>query len=378
MQPKLSRAIKFFILALVVVAPIEICSYVVAQILIGRGAIFSPPRNVDYAGYLEIRDPLLGWPAPESIGSGEFDSAGSRIVPSFPNPNLTPCVELFGDSFTWGAEVTPDQAWGNLLSRQMNCRVANYGIGGYGTDQAFLRYRDRIDGQAPVVVLGYWSENIIRNVNRYRGFLPRGPINGFKPRFTANGPDLELSLIPMPSPSDDRFSVLDIRDDWFAPGAGGGVEIASFPFTLAVVKSLGYFKISAALRREASFAQFYDPSHASDAFQTTFSIMRAFSAEAIRRNQRGFVLLVPSDFDLEALRSNGATYYESLVSLLKRDGIEALDTAPLFLSDLAERPACEIYIECGGHLSPEGNAWLAGYVYDYLSVGEDETITTNP
>ena len=376
MRPQVSSLIKVFILVLVVLIPVEVFSYFVAQILVERGALFAPPKVVDYAEYLAIRDPLLGWPSPESIGTGEFDSSGSRIVPSFPDPATPPCVELFGDSFTWGDEVSPEQAWGNILAARMNCRVANYGVSGYGPDQAFLRFRDRIETRAPVVVLGYWSENIVRTVNRYRGFLAPGADVGFKPRFVVRGSNLDLTLIPMPSPGDDGFSILNVSDDWFAPGAGGGVGVARFPFTWAVARSLGHFKIRAALRREPSYAQLYEQDSDSGGLQTVLAIMRAFSAEAARRNQQGLVLLVPSDFDLESLRSNGVTYYQPLTLALEANGIEAFDTASLFLAELGARPACELYIRCGGHLTPEGNEWLARFVGDHLSV--ESSAATSP
>jgi hypothetical protein len=48
--------------------------------------------------------------------------------------------------------------------------VSDYGVSGYGADQAYLRFR-RVPDEAPVVILGIFGEGVIRNVNQYRGFL---------------------------------------------------------------------------------------------------------------------------------------------------------------------------------------------------------------
>lgn len=364
--PYLSTAAKYIVLALLVVLPVEVCSYFVAQILIDRRLLYEPDETSDFTEYLSIRDPLLGWPAPGSFGTGAFDSIGSRNVPSFPDTESPECVALFGDSFTFGDEVSDTEAWGNLLAETLDCRVANFGVPGYGTDQAYLRYRDRIDNQAPIVILGFWSENIVRNANRYRNYLTPNAETGFKPRFVAQSPDDELRLIRMPEITEQDFSTTAISEDWFAPGAGGGLRLASFPYSIAVLQSLGHFKIRAALDNEPSYAQFYSDNNESGAFETTASILSNFALTTSSRNQDGIVLLLPSDFDLEHLRIEGSSYYHRLSKFLRESGIEVLDTAPLFLADLNDRPACEIYIHCGGHLSPEGNAWLARYVADYL------------
>jgi len=65
---------------------------------------------------------------------------------------------LYGDSFTEGSGVDPEHAWSNVLSQLLHCRVANFGVSGYGTDQAYMRFLNNQRDPARVVVLGFLSE----------------------------------------------------------------------------------------------------------------------------------------------------------------------------------------------------------------------------
>ena len=50
--------------------------------------------------------------------------------------------------------------------------VMNWGVGGYGTDQAFLRYSMQgVAYRSQVVIIAYEEDNLRRNVNRYRPFV---------------------------------------------------------------------------------------------------------------------------------------------------------------------------------------------------------------
>ena len=84
-----------------------------------------------YSAYLDDRDPVLGWPTKTALKTDAYGPGGARPSPSFLEPTA-PCVTLFGDSFTYASEVDDEHAWGEVLARQLNCRVANYGVGGYG------------------------------------------------------------------------------------------------------------------------------------------------------------------------------------------------------------------------------------------------------
>jgi len=205
-RKKLINLLGYFLIFALTFCLIELIAYISIKQFIGQRAkylIYDPPENVleKYDDYMAQRHPLLGWPSPKAYGGKNFDASGSRIVPAFPTPGNA-CVSLYGDSFTWSDEVDHEHAWGNVLSQLLGCRVANYGVGGYGADQAYLRFKHNKD-EAPIVILMIFSENIQRHVNQL-GMLRTGGkgIRSFKPRFIINRHYTDLNnshfIIPRP------------------------------------------------------------------------------------------------------------------------------------------------------------------------------------
>src|SRR5439155_12092273 len=81
-------------------------------------------------------------------------------------------IAAFGDSFTHCDGVANSFTWEYLLERlNPALEVLNFGVGGYGTDQALLRYE--LEGMAfhpHIAILGFLPENIHRVVSVFRSF----------------------------------------------------------------------------------------------------------------------------------------------------------------------------------------------------------------
>lgn len=378
-SPSPARALlKVLVLVGIVVLSVEIMSFAAGKFLAHSYLLYDPPRAENYATYLQNRDPVVGWPSRASFGHDEFDRSGSRLVPRYPDPAIPSCAALFGDSFTWGAEVTPEQAYGNVLSGLMGCRVANYGVPGYGTDQAYLRYARVINDNAPIVILGHYSVNINRNINQERGFLTN-QVLGLKPRFVLEAD--ELKLIPLPNLTEAEY--LSLRShaqqllpyDYFAPGGPSGIHSFGFPYALSAVSAVQHYRVQARLRRRPSYAQFYDPEHPSRALQVTEAIIKTFASEALRRNQKPMVLLIPDEKDLRWLRDHGALPYGELAKRLRNADVIVPGVAEKLIKDLGSRDPCELFTRCGGgHFTPDGYKRLAEIAFAKLrEIGWVET-----
>jgi hypothetical protein len=105
-------------------------------------------------------------------------------------------LEVFGDSFAFGAEVGNDDPFAARLEREGDhLEVLNLGVPGYGIDQMYLRFkRDGLRFHPDVVVL-----------NLMEGLLGRtfaGPTTWYKPWFTLEQGGLLLHGVPVPDPSD--------------------------------------------------------------------------------------------------------------------------------------------------------------------------------
>lgn len=356
--------LKVLTLVSIVGLSVEMMSFAAGRFLPRLFLLYDPPQVENYATYLRDRDPVVGWPWRTSIGHGEIDSGGSRVVPEFPDPATPSCAALFGDSFTWGVEVSPEHAYGNVLARLMRCRVANYGVGGYGTDQAYLRYASVINDKAPIVILGHYSDNIVRNINQERGFLTNQSL-GLKPRFVLEAG--KLKLIPLPSLTEADYLSLRSRAqqllpyDYFAPGGPSGIRSFGFPYTLSALGAVQHYRVQASLRRQPSYAQFYDPEHPARALQITEAIIKTFASEARTRGQKLMVLLIPDEKDLHWYRAHGALPYGNFANRLRSADIIVLEAAERFNNELGSRDPCELFTRCGGmsHYTADGYKRLA-------------------
>jgi hypothetical protein len=111
-------------------------------------------------------------------------------------------IALVGDSFTFGLEVPFEETWGHGLERILGdgTEVLNFGVDGYGVDQAVLRYRrDVVAWHPDLVILGIIHDDFRRALCVY-GFLcfPGSEIPFAKPRFVS---DVEQPVnTPLPTP----------------------------------------------------------------------------------------------------------------------------------------------------------------------------------
>ena len=173
---------------------------------------------------IHIHDEWLGWTFRPNATRQEFEftinSAGLRSQREYSQrpPPDTLRIALFGDSFTAGADVNDDETWVHQLEMKLNqagirAEALNFGVGGYGMDQAFLRWQKAGQGYAPdMVIFGFQPENLDRNVNIFRQMYCTSCMPFSKPRFvlTAGG-GLELLNSPTMPPEQiaDVFESLE-------------------------------------------------------------------------------------------------------------------------------------------------------------------------
>lgn len=350
-----------FLTLCILLAIVEGSSYLVVRVLASKDAVYRPlaPRGV--AQYLQVRDPLLGWPSPQAFGTEPVDPSGARLLPAFPQPGKA-CVSAYGDSFVFGDEVAAADAWSNQLALRLRCRVANYGVNGYGTDQAYLRFQALKADESPYAVLGVFTNDIVRNVNQLRNLLAPAHEVGLKPRFDIDEHGA-LYLLPLPSfPTDQLEDVIRrpehyLEDEYFVPGGPAGVVRASFPYSLTILRALWSYKLYAVLRNKSPYADFYAEQHPSRALPITKGICQKFIEEATTRNKSALVVMFPSRNDLEAFARQGSWIYQPLMDGLMREGGAVLNLGPHLLANLHGRDAAALFKQL--HYNEEGNRLVA-------------------
>jgi len=166
----------------------------------------------DQTGYMAY-DADLGWTnRPSSCTQDRkycANSAGLRSDREFTKqiPPGVMRISLFGDSFIHGHDVDlrgslAPQLESALAARGVPAQALNFGVGGYGIDQAYLRYsRDGARFDTDIIVEGLQLENVARHLMVFRLIAyPQSKIPFSKPRFYFEGPSLLVANKPTIAP----------------------------------------------------------------------------------------------------------------------------------------------------------------------------------
>jgi len=357
-----------FLTAGLVLAVVETASCTFFHVQRERFTFYAPERYAvdddDLEKLASYHDPTLGWKKPYPSPFGERPR--EREYPSA-------LLATFGDSYTHCDEVEDDETWQTYLSRSIGQTVYNFGVGGYGTDQAYLRFReDYPKVRTPVVALGFTSDNIKRVVNVYRKFFYRNTgIPATKPRFVLEDGGLRLienpirSVDELPRLKDPAFlRTLGRHDLWYNKDDD---PVLRFPYT-AILFHRGFWREV----RHSGEIDDVDPRPWEDLWQhpdsrqIMFRLFDRFVADAREWQAEPIVMILPKRGEvLERFRTGRppdairrVRDYTASVGYEVFDGVEALATAAA-----SEREILAFY---DGHLSAAGNEALARALHAHL------------
>jgi hypothetical protein len=283
-----------------------------------------------------------------------------REYPLKPQPNVRR-ITAFGDSFTHCSDVTQDACWVPRLEQTWpGTEVLNFGVPGFGPDQAWLRYQR--DGQAYngcAVLIGHFVSDIDRVVNRFRPFLfPDDSVVLSKPRFLIEGEALTL----LPNPVTDPLQLMDPawaeetlgpHDAWYVPGFF--VESALDRSWLArLARTAAYRRHRQTLERGPHAYPLYAEDQ--EAFQITRRILIEHAREVRADGASPVVLIFPGEDDLEML-GEGLKPYSLLIDQLREAGVDTIDLTPA-LADEAGRTGLDGLFD-ERHYSRRGNGVVA-------------------
>lgn len=328
----------------------------------------------DFENYMKRRHPILGWPSPLEYGEERFDGSGSRWIPAFPVAG-TEIVSLYGDSYTYAEDVGHEDAWSNVLSKMVKGRVANFGVGGYGTDQAYLRFIRNIDDHAKTIILTIVPDNLKRNVNQQRYFLSPSPrsIFGLKPRFILISDS--LILVPLSEMSYSEFlKSFDnpkrfFEYESFVPNTSDGPICWSFPYMESILKAIMSNQIRSWFSGKPGWYGFLNENHPSGTLTLTTRIIHEFVSLAEKRNKEVIVVLLPSQTSYEFYIRSGELAMKPLMDKLKEINIDANVLTEGIHQYLSKRNYSELKVsKTSGHphFNAEGNMLLAKLVYQLI------------
>src|ERR1043166_202339 len=336
-SPSIARtAVFWLILVLLVAVLIEgsaaaICWFIVLPRT--RDLVWAPDLDrarMNWKKEAGQTDDEIGWAPPPPLTRLPHDASGAKYNSEFPEPGHA-CVSAYGDSFVFGAEVADQDGWVERLAHLLGCRVANYGVNAYGTDQALIRFRRNRDDEAPLVLLGIFPENVLRNVNQSRALMGYAlHALSVKGRFVLDTMGA-LAWVPRPRLDAESFVRLNrapadvLPHEYFLPGTRDGPATLRFPYTLALLRILAMPRIWTHVSGRPSWSGFFAADHPSGALPLTAAIAEAFAREAAGRGKRVLVVIFPGGNSLRLRPRDGAFEYAPLAAALADKGIDVFD-----------------------------------------------------
>lgn len=325
--------------------------------------------NENEVSHREVLDANLGWRYRPGYRKGEdiISIQGLRNGHSY---DLKPeagvlRIAAFGDSFVYGNEVGTSDAWPSKMEEACpKLEVLNYGVGGYGVDQAYLRYASEGAQYAPdIVLIGFVSDDIRRLVNVYRRFIDDREWPLFKPRYFLRDNQLHLMPNPFPDASDylkilaDPSLVTQVGryDEWYQPAVYEN-PLYDLSSTIRLSVAVGtriqrkYFNRNSIWEEEHLSAY-------SDAFKIQVALFKNFVASVRERHAQPQIVFFPTRDDIVGVRSGKGTAYELLARELASLKIPYIDVMDGFSKSSHE--AVESWFMPGGHYSPRGNEIVA-------------------
>ena len=170
-----------------------------------RDSIENYKTQINHAPF--IYDATLGWNnQPNFNEDGIIINSGAmrtrheyELVPA----DDTLRIAIFGDSFTYSAEVPDDQTFSHFLEtflqeKGIRAEVLNFGVPAYGADQSYLRWlNDAVNYHPDIVILNYSTRMSSRSLNIFRVISSPETILPFsKPRFYLENGSLQLVNSP--------------------------------------------------------------------------------------------------------------------------------------------------------------------------------------
>jgi hypothetical protein len=276
----------------------------------------------------------LGWTiaANATGGGGQYHSSAQGLradreyAPAPPPGRVR--LAAFGDSFTHSSDVADGVTWEVDLDRsEPRLEVMNFGVPGYGLDQAYLRYRQDALGFHPqVVLIDFMSDNINRVVNVYRPFFfYRSGLPLAKPRFEVHGGKLVLVENPIRSLQGYR-ELLDHPEtkldqlgqhDFFYQRNNQRSRLDVLP-SVRFAQVMRQRYVEPILKDGA-----YNPR--SEPFAVTAGIFDDFYQAALGQGSVPIIVFFPDKPDIRALREGRGKVYGPLIEYVERRGYRHLD-----------------------------------------------------
>ena len=287
-----------------------------------EGNFYSPNQRL---GWIRRKNSELSFPNGTTIST---DSVGSRRIPGVSGPAT---ISSFGNSFTEGLEVDDGETWQAYIAKSTGRAVLNFGVSGYGPDQALLALEARLGAGiwTPIVILAMVNENMNRIMNDFRLFYTYPVVDmflAFKPMFVEENDSHQLmNFRPSALTNRDQLRAAMTEASRYDAFYAARTEKLSFPHTINGLRFL--------LRHGMSPTVAW-PGNSETAKRRMSYILSRFLQNSRRYDFKPVFLLLPENtVELRQRRGSDHPFLKSLLENPELDGLIHIDVVKALSGD---------------------------------------------
>ncbi|HRD76851.1 MAG TPA: hypothetical protein PK264_13100 [Hyphomicrobiaceae bacterium] len=349
--------------------------------------VYHPPviGRAAFETFMAERHPILSWPTRGRDGRDReipLDERGARTsMTNVVFSNGDTCLSAYGDGAVRADGVADHHAWSDLLARRLACRVDNFGISGYGADQAVLRLLLNPADAAKAMVLGVSPAALLRMGSQWP-FLLDGPSAGLAILTDMTG---RLDLVPAHDLTYEGFlglardPALYLGHERYLPGSPYGPEPFAFPYSASLARvgirfwrtlEPGRMLAGAPMRLWRHPSWFEGASGpAPELLARSDRLIGIFHRACTARGARCAVLVLPDVRSLFEIQTSGRNLLEVIYRRLPPP-MTVWDPLPELSAAMAEKGVCH-YVgngrDCRGHFNADGNRLIADFIARQLA-----------
>lgn len=271
--------------------------------------------------------------------------------------------------------VEDRETWQEYLSLLVEQDVYNFGTGGYGTDQAYLKFLEIYPKvKTPIIILGLTTENINRIANVYRPFYFLTGLKLTKPRFKI----VKDKLILLKNPIRNKDEIMKLQNLRFINEIGqndfwynrNNYPIFKFPYSKIIINKRLWLEIIWKIKGHKiddicpqPWSNLWENKEATDIM---FKIFESFVNKVESEKAIPIIMVIPEKSEVLHKLKRGIDIEKTLKIIEFCNANNLLYFSPINGFVDYVKAENDVDILYNGHISSRGNQIIADQLFKYL------------
>ena len=291
-------------------------------------------------------------------------------------------INTYGDSFTQCQQVSDGETWQEYLAAHLGEPIRNYGVGGYGVYQAYLRLlrEEKTKNAAKYLIFYIWGDDHTRSLLRARYMATRDWNLRSEPGMRFHGnfwPNLEMDLntgkfVEKKNPLNTKQLLYKMADkEWMYQNLKDDIALQLLLFRNREIKDLNLEKAEKLSKILKLNINFKDTANLEKSvidlldqysFAATEYILNKLKIYALKNDKKLMIVLFDPYRVTNSLIEKGTRYDSEIVDYLKKGNFNYFDMNLVHVADYKNfNLSLENYYKryLLGHYNPTGNHFFA-------------------